>query len=112
MAEIGDLQARLRPVGPLELLEAFAHAAESPDRPIEWQPPLMQIQMRSGASLRGYLVGAAPLQEGEVSRAFVMKVERRSPTHLGCDLAYVSGAEIEAVLLFDVDDILSTLPSR
>jgi hypothetical protein len=110
MAEILDLQARLRPVSPLDMLERLAMAAADPERRADWSDPLVQVQLRSGTSMRGHLIAVGAVQ-GERDRHFLLKLQPKSDTHLSRDIAYVNGADVEAIFIFDIDLFVDALPA-
>ena len=98
-------------MSPFDLLDRLAQAASDPNRPESWRDPLVQVQMRSGATVRGHML-AAGRSDGERERHFILHVEPKSDAHLARDVAYVNGADVESVLVFEVDELLTVLPQR
>jgi hypothetical protein len=105
-----ELTGRIRAQHPVQILDRLAKiaflAAEG-----KAENPRIQVFLRLGHSVRGYLIGVTYLDEEPTTRYFVMSLEIERDTDGARDLVYFCGSDVVSVILYDVDDILENLES-
>ncbi|MCM2281798.1 MAG: hypothetical protein NDI61_08115 [Bdellovibrionaceae bacterium] len=111
MIDISQLRTQLRAVSPTDVLDHLSRLLQSPGLPADFENPILTICMRSGTTFRGYLVTSGH-STNETEPHFLISLEVKNERDDMRDIAYVNGADIEAVFIFDVDTILNQLPMR
>lgn len=71
--------------------------------------PRIQVYLRLGHTVRGYLINAAYPDAESNTRYYVLSLEIERDTDGARDLVYFSGADVSSVVVYDVDDMLNLL---
>jgi hypothetical protein len=103
-----ELTRRVSAQHPVQILDRLAKIAALAAQG-KGNNPRIQVYLRLGHSVRGYLLHAAYPDADSATRYYVLSLEIERDTDGGRDLVYFSGADVASVIVYDVDDMLDQL---